>query len=70
MDDQKYISETPLFGWKGSISIAVILILCLPVVIYRRDFAELNLLISAACGWIGWGLQEREHLLGYVIKKK
>lgn len=65
--DQIVIPETPLFGWKGSVTIAAFFGLFMPVVVYPNG-TSLFLCFSAALGWLGWAMQEWQHKKGYIIK--
>ena len=63
------IKETIFGGWKGSAVFSAISLVFAVIEFFDGNGAASGAFIIASCGWIGWSIQEREHLSGKVIGK-
>lgn len=61
------IKETAFGGWKGSAVMAAFLLLFSVIDFFSGNTETSGAFLIASCGWIGWAIQEHEHLSGKVI---
>ena len=56
------IKETILGGWKGTLMLSVLCVLCSMISFVGGNLSASMAFMLASLGWCGWGIQELQHL--------